>query len=220
MNGKADILHQLRNEILNLELKPGTILSETVLAERFQLSRTPLRDILKQLAHEGYIHVYPKRGNLISYIDLESVEQIIYLRSTLEKELIKNLASQQSPLPIQGVMKLNDILNRQEACIQQEDTHDTFLQLDDQFHKGLFELAGRVFLWELIQQSNAHYARYRRLHMLQKEKLQAILDEHRSILDCMTERRIEPIDELVIHHLREDIHTSYLRENFAEYLKK
>ncbi|MCQ4088063.1 GntR family transcriptional regulator [Saccharibacillus sp. JS10] len=219
MNGKADILHRLRNEILNLELKPGTILSETVLSERFQLSRTPLRDILKQLAHEGYIHVYPKRGNVVSYIDLESVEQIIYLRSTLEKELIKNLASQQSPLSIQGVMKLNEILSRQEACIQQEDAHAAFLQLDDQFHKGLFEWAGRGFLWELIQQSNAHYERYRRLHMLQKEKLKVILAEHRSILSCITERRIEPIDELVIHHLREDIHTPYLRENFAEYLK-
>lgn len=218
MSSKAGILRQLRCEILTLELKPGSILSETALSERFQISRTPLRDVLKQLAHEGYIDVYPKRGNLVSYIDLESVEQIIYLRSTLEKDIIKNLASHPSPLPLRGVLELKEILDRQEETIQQEQGHEAFLQLDDAFHKALFALAGRVFLWDLIQQSNAHYARYRRLHLLKKEKLTEILAEHRLILDSVIGRNAEQIDEIVEHHLHEDINTAYLLENFAEYL--
>ncbi|WP_051507091.1 GntR family transcriptional regulator [Saccharibacillus sacchari] len=218
MTSKADILRQLRNEILTLELKPGSILSETALSERFEISRTPLRDVLKQLAHEGYIDVYPKRGNLVSYIDLESVEQIIYLRSTLEKDMIKNLASHTSPLPLRGVLELKEILERQEKAIREEHAHEAFLQLDDAFHKALFALAGRVFLWDLIQQSNAHYARYRRLHLLKKEKLKEILAEHRSILDSVIGRNAERVNEIVEHHLHEDINTAYLLENFAEYL--
>lgn len=222
MTSKADILRQLKNEILTLELKPGSILSETALSERFEISRTPLRDVLKQLAHEGYIDVYPKRGNLVSYIDLESVEQIIYLRSTLEKDMIKNLASHASPLPLRGVLELKEILDRQEETIEQEQeqehAREAFLQLDDAFHKALFTLAGRVFLWDLIQQSNAHYARYRRLHLLKKEKLKEILAEHRLILDSVIGRNGEKIDEIVQHHLHEDINAAYLSENFAEYL--
>lgn len=218
MDSKADILRQLRNEILTLKLKPGSILSETALSERFRISRTPLRDVLKQLAHEGYIDVYPKRGNLVSYIDLESVEQIIYLRSTLEKDMIKNLASHTSPLPLRGVLELKEILDRQEEAIRQNHAHEVFLRLDDSFHKALFALAGRTFLWELIQQSNAHYARYRRLHLLKKEKLNRILAEHRLILDSILGRNGEKIDEIVEHHLHEDINADYLSENFAEYL--
>lgn len=103
MSTKNDILNLLKHEILNLTLKPGTILSETVLSERFQISRTPLRDVLKQLSLASYIDVYPKKGNLVSYIDLESVEQMIYLRSVLEKDIIKGLSGS---LTLKGIMEL------------------------------------------------------------------------------------------------------------------
>lgn len=218
MTSKADILRQLKGEISTLQLKPGSILSETALSERFRISRTPLRDVLKQLAHEGYIDVYPKRGNLVSYIDLESVEQIIYLRSTLEKDILGNLASSAAALPLRGVLELKEILEKQEESILEEEPHETFLHWDDAFHKKLFELAGRGFLWDLIQQSNVHYARYRRLHMLKKEKLEAILAEHRLLLDCVLRREVSRIGELVEHHLHEDINAAYLQENFSEYL--
>lgn len=218
MTSKAGILRQLRDEILTLELKPGSILSETALSERFQISRTPLRDVLKQLAHEGYIDVYPKRGNLVSYIDLESVEQMIYLRSTLEKDILKNLASGAASLPLKGVPELKEILEKQEEAIRQEHAHETFLHWDDAFHKTLFALAGRGLLWDLIQQSNVHYARYRRLHMLKQEKLEEILGEHRQLLDCVLRREASRIGELVEHHLHEDINAAYLQENFADYL--
>ncbi|OWA36084.1 GntR family transcriptional regulator [Saccharibacillus sp. O16] len=218
MTSKAVILRQLRSEILTLELKPGSILSETVLSERFEISRTPLRDVLKQLAHEGYIDVYPKRGNLVSYIDLESVEQMIYLRSTLEKDILSQLAASPTALALRGTLELKEILEKQEEAIRLGHEHETFLYWDDAFHKAIFALAGRVFLWDLIQQSNVHYARYRRLHMLKQEKLEEILGEHRMLLDCLLNRDPSRIEELVEHHLHEDINAAYLRENFAAYL--
>ncbi len=220
MTSKAVIMRQLKSEILTLELKPGMILSETALSERFHISRTPLRDVLKQLAHEGYLDVYPKRGNLVSYIDLESVEQIIYLRSTLEKDLIGNLASSSAALPLRGTLELKEILEKQEKAIRQGPDHEEFLYWDDAFHKTLFALAGRGFLWDLIQQSNVHYARYRRLHMLKKEKLEEILGEHQMLLDCILNRDASRIADIVQHHLHEDINAAYLRENFADYLNR
>lgn len=107
MSIKAEILNTLKQEILTLALKPGTILSETALSERFQISRTPLRDVLKQLALESYTDIYPKKGNIVSFIDLESVEQITYLRCTLEKEILKDLSAQ---LLLPGVHELKEIL--------------------------------------------------------------------------------------------------------------
>src|SRR5699024_6971873 len=128
--------------ILSLELKPGTIISETSLSERFQLSRTPIRDILKQLSLQGYIDIYPKKGSIVSYIDLESVEQITYLRSTLEKEIMKELSHN---IPLTGLHELRDLLAKQEDCIQKKqmngDKLDEFMALDDAFHKSLFELS-------------------------------------------------------------------------------
>ncbi|MNV57645.1 hypothetical protein D3C71_1499870 [compost metagenome] len=55
--------------------------------------------------------------------------------------------------------------------------------------------------------------------MLKKEKLEDIQQEHQLILDCMMNRDTDRIDDLVHHHLREDINSQYLQENFSEYIK-
>lgn len=215
MSIKDAILQSLKNEILELTLKPGTILSETVLSERYQISRTPLRDVLKQLSLESYIDIYPKKGNVVSYIDLESVEQIIYLRSVLEKEIIRSLCSN---LGVKGILELKEILQKQRAVMQEENALEHFLLWDDAFHMTMFKLAGREFIWNLIQQSNVHYVRYRRLHMLKREKLEDIVAEHQLILDIMLNLESGNIEELVQRHLQGDINSHYLQDNFSEYI--
>ncbi|PNQ79906.1 GntR family transcriptional regulator [Paenibacillus sp. F4] len=214
---KEEIMQLLKKDILSLTLKPGTLLSETTLSERFQLSRTPLRDVLKWLALESYIDIYPKKGNIVSYIDLESVEQIIYLRSALEKEIMKELSSQ---IALSDVQKLSDILDRQRAVIEEDHATDQFLSLDDQFHQTMFQLVGRGFLWQLIQQSNVHYIRYRKLHMLETGKLMGIWHEHQAMLESMLNKETTKMDDLVHHHLREDIHSLDFLRKFADYIKK
>ncbi|NLI61207.1 MAG: GntR family transcriptional regulator [Clostridiales bacterium] len=217
---KKEIMEKLKNDILSLELKPGTLISETSLSEKFNLSRTPIRDILKQLSLQGFIDIYPKKGNIVSYIDLESVEQITFLRSTLEKEIMKDLSSN---IPITGLHNLMSILAMQNECIESkienQDKLIRFMVLDDRFHKTLFELAGRKFLWNLIQQFNVHYMRYRKLHAFKKEKLRELLQGHQEILDCIVHGQKDRIDDLVYHHIRADINSPYFRENFMEYVK-
>ncbi|MDF2921266.1 MAG: transcriptional regulator [Paenibacillaceae bacterium] len=217
MDLKQEIMSQLKHEILSLQLEPGTTISETNLSERFQLSRTPIRDILKQLSLEDYINIYPKKGNVVSFIDLDSVEQIIYLRCTVEKEIMKELSSH---LPLKGLHELRDILALQKDCIHREEGFDQFLQYDDAFHKAIFDLAGRAFLWNIIQQFNVHYVRYRKLHMLKKDKLIEIQQEHQLMVTHMLNREGDKIDELLNHHLRADINSLYFQEHFAEFIKR
>lgn len=217
---KKKIIEQLKREILSLDLKPGTIISEATLTERFGLSRTPIRDILKQLSLQGYIDIYPQKGSIVSYIDLESVEQITYLRSALEKEIMKELSPN---ISLTGVHELSAILSRQRECIQKDQTNgdqlDEFMILDDAFHKTLFHLAGRSFLWDLIQQFNVHYIRYRKLHAFKKEKLTELQKGHEDILGCIVRGERDKIDDIVYHHIRADINSPYFRQNFMEYIK-
>lgn len=210
------MITQLKSQILSLKLKPGTIISETTLSERYNLSRTPIRDVLKQLSSEGYIDIYPQKGSIVSYIDLESVEQIIYLRSTLEKELIKDLLTN---MPLKGQHELNSLLAQQKECIQGEYDFERFMQLDDAFHKLLFCLAGRLFLWNLIQQFNVHYMRYRKLHMLKKDKLIEIQKEHELMANYIIHGEKDKIDDLVHHHIRSDVNSLYFQEHFSAYIK-
>ena len=214
---KQKIINQLKNEILSLELKPGTILSEATLTDRFQLSRTPIRDILKQLSLEGYINIYPQRGSLVSYIDLESVEQVIYLRNTLEKDISTHLCGK---VPLKAQHELKQILARQRECILSNAVFETLIPLDDAFHEALFKLAGRKFLWDVIGQYNVHYMRYRKLHMLRQEKLLEILNEHEALLNMLIQNHPSEIKELLDHHIRSDVDSTYFSEQFSDLIKR
>ncbi|ASA20202.1 GntR family transcriptional regulator [Paenibacillus donghaensis] len=217
MSLKDEIMNELKQDILSLQLKPGTIISETALSERFKLSRTPIRDILKQLSLEDYINIYPKKGNIVSYIDLDSVEQIIYLRSALEKQLFKDLAGQ---LPLKAVHELNQLLALQEQAIHSDQASQHFLKLDDAFHQTLFRWAGREFLWGLLQQFNVHYVRYRNLCMLKKDKLLDIHKEHQAMVQIILQGETLKIDDSVHHHLRADMDSLDFQEPYSHYIKK
>jgi len=215
-NKKEAIIQQLKSEILTLSIKPGENLSEATLTERFGLSRTPVRDILKILEQEDYVHIYPKRGSLVSYIDLDSVEQVIYMRHALEKEVLKDLCQK---LSLKGLHELTVILSKQKACIQDNSDLSDFIRYDDLFHKTCFTLCGREFLWAVIQQCAVHYTRYRELHMLNKEKLINILKEHQLLLTYLQQHDAKSIDSWIFKHLKADVNSIDFIETYSSYLK-
>lgn len=212
---KQEIIDELKNEILTLQLKPGTIVSEATLTNKYRLSRTPIRDILKQLAQDGYINIYPQRGSKVSFIDLKSVEQVTFLRSTLEKEIIKDLCNKS---PNVNIDKLQEIVKDQKLSINSDDPFTKFMELDDKFHELLFVIADRVFLWEIIQKLNVHYVRYRKLHMLKIDKLKTLYKEHKEITDCINNGDATAVDSIIHKHIRGDVNSDYFLKNYPEYI--
>lgn len=198
---KKEIIQQLKNEILHLQLEPGTMLSEAMLTERFNLSRTPIRDVLKQLELEGYVNIIPQKGTIVSHIDLNSVEQIIYMRKAVETQVFMDLKSQ---ITLQTSLKLTHILKEQRSCIQDNRNVTDFLIYDDAFHKTCFEAIGREALWDVMQQFNVHYLRYRLLHMENGRRLDIIIEEHEKILACLQGSNDFTMAELIGYHLRSD----------------
>lgn len=212
---KQEIILELKNEILNLSLKPGDLLSEAILSERYGLSRTPIRDILKQLEASGYINIYPQKGSKVSYVDLDSVEQIIYLRHALEKELFRDL---RQTMTVSSIHQLTLILVEQEKCLEKKHPLETFMSLDDAFHRTCFEMAGRMYLWDLIQQNIVHYARYRQLHMVDGQKLRAIVTEHKQLLEYLKGCDLS-LEHLMYQHIRADIHNTVFKETYLDYIQ-
>ena len=74
----------LKREILTCEIAPGTSLFEGQLAERLQVSKTPIRDALGMLVHEGFVQVQPRQGYRVSDITLGDVQEVFQMRMLLE----------------------------------------------------------------------------------------------------------------------------------------
>ena len=77
---KEVIYTEVKNRILNLEYKPGQMISETEISEMLNVSRTPVREVFIRLSYEKLINIYPQKGTFVSLIDLHFVEESVYMR--------------------------------------------------------------------------------------------------------------------------------------------
>lgn len=80
---------QIEELIVTLELPPGSVLSEQTMSQRFDISRTPIREALKRLEQEGLVTVLPRRGVLVSEINLRKQLQLLEVRREIERLLAR-----------------------------------------------------------------------------------------------------------------------------------
>ena len=92
--GTSDIVYKsLKNEILHLHLLPGSAVSEIETSNKYNVSRTPVRDAFKALASEGLLEVVPHVGTFVSYIDIREISDILFLREVVEQAVLRILAT-------------------------------------------------------------------------------------------------------------------------------
>ena len=115
--GTSDIVYKsLKNEILHLHLLPGSAVSEIETSNKYNVSRTPVRDAFKALASEGLLEVVPHVGTFVSYIDIREISDILFLREVVEQAVLRILATTYTQAQI---LKIRLALNEQQKLIQQ-----------------------------------------------------------------------------------------------------
>lgn len=121
----TDVHGDLRARILSLALPPGSQLSRSELQAAYGLSSTPVRDALLRLQEEGLVEIYPQSRTVVSRIDLGQAREAHFLRSSVERNIVRTLAS--NP-PDALVRKLRHIVSLQEQYAQDGDL-EAFLSL-------------------------------------------------------------------------------------------
>ncbi len=214
---KEYIYETLKQDIVEIKLKPGESITEKEVAGMFGVSRTPVREAFIKLAQEGLLEVYPQRGTKVSLIDLNRVEEARFMRENLEKAVIK-LACQNFPSNL--LFELRSNLNAQEFCAK-EKKYLRLFHLDEEFHHIIFEGCSNGRLWFLINQINLDFNRTRVLKLSSNFNLNKIISQHQKILEAIVEN--EPIDgeKLIEEHLNQgDIGLQKLKLSFSSYFKK
>lgn len=177
------VVEWLRESILSLRLAPGTPLSRAELAERFELSQTPVRDALLQLSQEGLVDIFPQHATLVSRIDIPSAMQAHFLRRAIELEVVRILAL----APADSTAVLRARLTAQielQAALAIADTEE-FITSDQAFHRMMYEAAGAPDLYELVRRRSGHLDRLRRLDLPSPGKAERVVSDHRAILAAL-----------------------------------
>ena len=160
----ADLVYKtLKDEILSGVIGPGEMLSESELARRFDVSRTPVREALNQLACDSIVVSLPQRGHLVRTISFSEVLEAFRLRELLEMEAVSEAAKN---ITDAEVAELRDImLNENDSVL-----------MNYKFHTAIARISGSRLLAEFVEE----------LLML----MQRLLINHPTLLDPGPELKI------------------------------
>lgn len=203
------IYKYLKNQIITLELKPGTRLSETEISKQFGISRTPLRDILKKLEYDGLVVIKPHKGNFVTKIDINNLSDIMYIRSRVDTGILVDLMDK---ITAGEIAILENILYTQKQIIDEKsiDPHkvaELFFKNDNDFHKNLYKLAGKPALWDVVNSLSPAYSRFRYISYLRDfDNLLYLYQSHANIISQLKKK-----DYTNIRHTIEDHAFSGLR---------
>lgn len=211
----------LKENIMNLNLKPGKVISESEVAEWFELSRTPVREVVMKLKDEHLIEVIPQKGTYVSLIDLGLMKEGTFVRSVLEKEVLKIACN---GINEKYIEELEMNIFAYSLIVGKENSKMDMHILDNKFHEIIFSSVGMNDIWESIQRLSTHYNRVRLISELNKPQDTHILDEHKKILELIKNGNKEIVNDVVKKHIEEPTENWYELysddSEFKEYFKK
>lgn len=175
----------LKEKIITLEYPPEYALQEIPLCEDYCVSRTPVREALKELERNYFIEFIPKLGNIVSSLSLEGYVEIFQIRESLELTAIKLAALNWEKSDFDA---LKENLAAQRDLLYKSDYHpDEFLKLDREFHKEIARISKNKLLAFEVDKYYDLFCRYNYYCDFQNRLLFAI-SEHEKILSAMEMR--------------------------------
>lgn len=198
----ARVYEDMRQRILSLDFPPGTNLLRTELAAHYEVSQTPLRDAMQRLEQEDLVRIYPQSRTVVTRIDIPQIYEAHFLRTGLEAEVIRQLALRGAQ---ETVERARSVLRLQEAAGQDDTQVALFYELDEYFHRILFEGLERDNLHRLVRSRSGHLDRVRRLQPPDRDKVRRILDGHAAILDGIEARDVEAAVSAIRDHLSKTV---------------
>jgi DNA-binding GntR family transcriptional regulator len=193
---REKILESIRDAILKGSLKPGERVSEPELAERFGISRTPIREAFRQLESEGYLVVIPRKGAVVASLSERDVEEFYSIKSILEGYAARMAAERMAPRDIERLVAINEKLEQIAAAGDIK----TFFRVHNEFHELFIKAAGNDKLGELINQLVLKFNRLRLASLAQPGRMEISVQEHRKIIEAFRNHDGELADNLVRHN--------------------
>lgn len=196
LRGKVFI--QLQNDILNGLYQPGDNLIETKLSEELGVSRTPIREAIRQLELEGLVHSIPNKGAIVKGISSQDVEDIYTIRM-----LIEGLAARWAAEKItcEELKELKEVVELEEFYTLKNDV-DHLLQLDSRFHDIIFKASKSKTLMHTLSTFHHYVQRARNASLNNPERARMVLEEHKAILQAIMEHDAEKAERLTTLHVR------------------
>lgn len=180
----ANVAASIREDILSGAFAPGEALRQDMLAERFSVSRIPVREALLQLEAQGLITVNAHRGGVVVPMSNEEANEIFYLRAKLEPDLVAYTVREASAETLAEAKRLYQEMNDE---LSARGPTPSFGDMHWQFHRTLYAGNTREQSIAIVDRLYLLSERYIRLHLRKKMRAPRSKKEHKALLDaCLT----------------------------------
>lgn len=211
---RENVYHIIKTNIANLQLAPGTTVSTQELAEKLNVSRTPVREAFIRLQKEDLVVIAPQKNTMVSLIDLVRAEKERFLRESLEVAIIPLFMEKFTNADLH---ELDKLLVKQKACYDAGDSM-SFLSYDNLFHKVFFDVAEQDLSWETIINTNSHYNRLRVLTTRNTETFYGAVCQHDVMLQYIRIGNTDALRKELLNHVQKiNIEKTGLLEQFPDY---
>jgi len=180
MTLRESILETIRDAIISGSLKPGEKVAEPELAERFGISRTPIREAFRQLESEGYLTVVPRKGAVVVTFSQRDVEEFYAIKSILEGYAARKACEKLTPREIDKLQSINDKLR----VLADEGDVRHFFKVHDNFHELFVRAADNDKLTEMILNLVGRFQRLRIASLSLSGRMAFSVQEHQKIIDA------------------------------------
>jgi len=190
------VYEQIKSDIFDFRLLPGDRFTESGIAERMHISRTPVREALHKLEKEGYIQVASRSGWNVRAFDFDFFENLYDVRLILELAAVRKLCDIEVDPNLQELKDAWLV----PATRRQRDMR-VVAGLDERFHEALVDATGNPEMTRLHRDVTERIRIIRRLDFTQQRRIDSTYDEHGQILRHILARRRHQAEILLRAHI-------------------
>jgi DNA-binding GntR family transcriptional regulator len=191
---KSQAYEILKMAIISGVLKDNELISERIAMEKFQISRTPFREVIPTLEAEGWVKSIPYKGVFVKPLTLKDIEEVFELRMIVEPAIARHV---QGKIEADSLQKMEKILNFMKADTNKQDDYE-FMTLDRDFHKAIYELTDNKRLINSAELISDVMHRIGMRSLTRDKRRQDAIAEHKEILEAFKKGNAE---EAVMKHL-------------------
>ncbi|RDV00273.1 GntR family transcriptional regulator [Trinickia dinghuensis] len=213
LDRKGALGQALRHRILSMELAPGATLDEVALSEEFGLSRPPVRELMRQMAAEGYIELEANRAPRVASMNYDSLRNYFLAAPLIYVATTKLAATHATQAEIDDLKRIQE---RFRAAVEGTDVDDRVMQ-NDAFHLAIGKMAHNPYLLPSLCRLLIDHARLGKTFYQPRDdsmnaELVEAIEQHEAIIDAIQRGDAEAAGEVVRAHV-------YLaRRNMAAYV--
>ena len=197
MNKRQQVYHEVKRQILFLELKPGQRLIENDIIEKMQIGRTPVREALLMLENEKLLQCEKKSGYFVKRLSLQEVYDYIEIRRLLEAHAVSLIIKRISPSEIQRLCQ--NIKDTEEALMNQEEKK--IVQCESEFHTMLYAATKSDVFIDAISTLSDKFQWLRAIAFRNSENARRSIAQHSEILAAIEAHNEAGAQKLVVNHI-------------------